>query len=193
MPQQNDELVRRAKTRADALGELYDLHYERVYGYCARRLACSAAAEDVTATVFLKIARKIQTFRGETLVAFRCWMYRIATNEINNHLRRRIRRRRTLEDALTTRAIDPNRTQEPAQLPDDYARLHKAMQQLTRREQSAVTLRYFEELPSDEIAVILECKAVTVRVTVSRALAKLRETMNHRQIETSRETSDVPR
>lgn len=51
----------------------------------------------------------------------------------------------------------------------------RALGRLTQRERAAVALKYFYDLPTDEIALELGIAAATVRTTVFRALAKLRE------------------
>ncbi|ADD44787.1 SigE family RNA polymerase sigma factor [Stackebrandtia nassauensis] len=46
---------------------------------------------------------------------------------------------------------------------------------LPRRQRAVLVLRYYEDLPDAQVAELLGCSAATVRVHVSRALAKLRE------------------
>ncbi len=58
----SDGLVFRAHTDADALGQLYDMYYERIFRFCVHRLFAKEAAEDITSTVFLEVARRIRNF-----------------------------------------------------------------------------------------------------------------------------------
>jgi RNA polymerase sigma-70 factor (sigma-E family) len=51
----------------------------------------------------------------------------------------------------------------------------RALGRLTKRERAVIALKYFYDLSSDEIALELDVAAATVRTTVFRALAKLRE------------------
>jgi RNA polymerase sigma-70 factor (sigma-E family) len=51
----------------------------------------------------------------------------------------------------------------------------RALGRLTQRERAAVALKYFYDLSTDDIALELGIAAATVRTTVFRALAKLRE------------------
>lgn len=51
----------------------------------------------------------------------------------------------------------------------------RALARLTQRERAVLALKYFYDLPTDEIALELGIAAATVRTTVFRALAKLRE------------------
>jgi RNA polymerase sigma-70 factor (sigma-E family) len=48
---------------------------------------------------------------------------------------------------------------------------------LPRRQRAVLVLRYYEDLPDNEIAVVLGCSASTVRSTASRALATLRDAL----------------
>jgi RNA polymerase sigma-70 factor (ECF subfamily) len=67
--------------------QIYRLHSKRVYAQCYRMLADSAEAEDVTQEVFLKLFRKIKTFRGESLLS--TWLYRLTFNAVLMHIRRK--------------------------------------------------------------------------------------------------------
>jgi RNA polymerase sigma-70 factor (sigma-E family) len=48
---------------------------------------------------------------------------------------------------------------------------------LPPRQRAAVVLRFYEDLPDDEIADLLGCRSVTVRSLISRALATLRRSL----------------
>jgi RNA polymerase sigma-70 factor (sigma-E family) len=58
---------------------------------------------------------------------------------------------------------------------DDRDQLLRALATLPTRTRAALALRYFEDLPAAEIAKIMGCSASTVKSTVSRGLARLRE------------------
>src|SRR5437763_6077292 len=72
-------LVEHSKTDVEAFGELYDRYCDRIYRYVFRRLRNHEAAEDVTADIFLKVLRAIDTYRPAT-APFSTWLYRIAAN-----------------------------------------------------------------------------------------------------------------
>ncbi|ADB34581.1 RNA polymerase, sigma-24 subunit, ECF subfamily [Kribbella flavida DSM 17836] len=58
---------------------------------------------------------------------------------------------------------------------DDRDQLLRALATLPRRTRAALVLRFFEDLPDAEIAKVMGCSVGTVKSTVSRGLAKLRE------------------
>lgn len=169
-----DDLVIKARTDADALGQLYDLYYERIYQFCLSRLFSKEAAEDVTSTVFLNVAYAIRTFPGRTEQDFRNWLYRIAANHANACIRKKSRRKQLLaQAALSMRASDTNCADQP-----DWPTLYQAILKLKPKHQTIIILRFFENLEFEQIAKIIKARPATVRVTLHRILKKLR---NHLQ------------
>ena len=77
-----DLLIKEACRDRAAFAQLYRLHYDNIFRYCARRLFNRHAAEDVTSIVFFKAMRTIGSFGGNSR-DFRNWLYRIATNAVN--------------------------------------------------------------------------------------------------------------
>ncbi|SHG30386.1 RNA polymerase sigma-70 factor, sigma-E family [Jatrophihabitans endophyticus] len=60
---------------------------------------------------------------------------------------------------------------------DDRAELVAEIVRLPRRQRAVLAMRYFEDLPDDEIAAALGCSRATVRSIAARALAALRVRM----------------
>jgi RNA polymerase sigma-70 factor (ECF subfamily) len=173
----DDDLVLRAKTDSDALAELYELYYERIFRFCMHRLFYREIAEDVTSIVFLEVARKIRGFRGQTDQDFRNWVYTIAVNQTNAYIRKSLRRRRLLAKAADSLAGSPDNDGGSPKL--DWPRLYAAIVKLKPQHQTIVTLRFFENLPFEQIAQILDITQSTARVTMHRVLNKLRKTLQN--------------
>ena len=171
-----DVLVQAAKTDRNAFGKLFDRFYSLVFAYCSRRLVLRAVAEDVTSSVFLKVAASIRDFSGNRAEDFRRWLFRIATNEINAHLRQSIRRRELLEAAVelgqVSAAVSTSMLETDAV---EWEEIYAAIGQLSEREQSIVSLKFFGNLKHEQIAGVLEMQTGAVRTTLSRALSKLRD------------------
>lgn len=81
----HSNLIIEACSNPSAFVRLYRSHYEAVFRYCVHRLFERQIAEDVTSDVFLKVVENIHSFKGNEQ-QFRCWLYRIATNAVNNYL-----------------------------------------------------------------------------------------------------------
>src|SRR4030042_217234 len=99
---EDNDLVLRAKTQAEALGRLYEMYYERIFRFCVYRLFNKEIAEDVTSAVFLNVARGIRSFKGRSEQDFRNWLYAIATNQANAYIRKSSRPKKLLAEAAGT-------------------------------------------------------------------------------------------
>ncbi|MCP4611051.1 MAG: sigma-70 family RNA polymerase sigma factor [Planctomycetes bacterium] len=166
-------LIARACNDSTAFVQLYRSHYDAVFRYCLHRLFERAKAEDVTSEVFLKVIENIHGFKGNEK-QFRCWLYRIATNAINNHLRKTARRNRLLRFAHEQSDSKNADYKEPA---DKLTLLREAVFTLKPRYQTIITLRFFENMKLTEIAEVLGSGPGTVRSQLTRALAKLRKVL----------------
>jgi len=167
----NGQLTARARSDPETFVQLYRRYYDAIFRYCAHRLFERAAAEDVTSQVFLKAVESFGRFRGNEQ-QFRNWLYRIATNAVNNYLRKIVCRNGLLEGArerASERAVDCEDSSEKLAL------LKEAMSALKPRQQTIITLRFFENLKLTEIAEVLGSSPGTVRSQLARALAKLRD------------------
>jgi len=179
---EDGNLVLEAHTQAEALSRLYEMYYERIFRFCVHRLFDKEIAEDVTSTVFLEVARGIRTFKGRTVQDFRNWLYAIATNQANAYIRKASRRKKLLAEAagsITASAVEGTDNS------PDWPQLYTAILKLKPRHQTIVALRFFENLPYEQIAKILNVKEATLRVTLHRILNELR---NHLQIVMDGET-----
>ena len=167
---EHDDLVLRARTEAEALGRLYEMYYERIFRFCVHRLFHKEIAEDVTSTVFLEVARRIRSFQGRTEQDFRNWLYVIAANQANAYIRKTSRRRKLLAKAVA--AKEHSACDDLAEL--DWPRLYAAILRLRPEHQTIITLRFFENLPFEQIAQIMDTTQTTARVTVHRILKRLK-------------------
>ena len=166
-------LIARARDNSTAFVQLYRSHYDAVFRYCVHRLFERQMAEDITSEVFLKVVENIHGFKGDEK-QFRCWLYRIATNAVNNHLRKTARRNRLLK---IPRGQTNSQVADCGEMFEKLAVLRKAVFTLRPRYQTIITLRFFENLKLTEIAEVLGSSPGTVRSQLTRALAKLRKVL----------------
>jgi len=138
------------------------------------RLFSREAAEDITSIVFLTVARGIAGFKGRTRSDFGNWLYRIAANQANSHIRKTSRRKRLFEKAARTMQVrSTNHADNSVGL--DWPALYAAILKLKPKHQTIITLRFFENLEFEQIAKIVKAKPSTVRVRLHRILRKLRD------------------
>ena len=173
-----ETLIQRAKTDPAAFARLYRLHYDGVFRYCARRLFDRHSAEDVTSTVFMKVMRNLDSFEGEKK-DFRNWLFRIATNAVNDHLRTAVRRADAVGNIeKEVRVKSAYVISDDFELQEKKALLKQAVLSLKPKYQTVIALRFFENMKLIEIAECLDKKPATVRSWLSRALVKLRKNLS---------------
>ena len=85
-------LVERARCDRQAFAELYDRFHDPVFNYILRRTAHAELARDLTADTFLQVLRKLWTFRFRG-IPFSAWLFRVASNQVNQFFRRNRNRR----------------------------------------------------------------------------------------------------
>ena len=171
---EKDGLIAQARTNYNAFALLYRRHYDAIFRYCVHRLFDRHLAEDVTSQVFLKVVEKFNTFQGGER-QFRSWLYKIATNFVNEHLRKFARQKAALEVFREQSKIKNGSFEDSAV---KLAILKQAMLTLRPRYQTIITLRFFENLKLTEIAEVLASNPGTVRSQLARALAKLRKSLS---------------
>src|SRR5574341_1591695 len=83
----NLELVRRAQRgEVEAIGVLYDLHYQAVFRYFKARVGDPQTAEDLTGELFRRMLTSLPGYRaiGEP---FRAWLFRLAHQHMVDNYR----------------------------------------------------------------------------------------------------------
>lgn len=95
------------------------------------------------------------------------WVYRVAFNLATSRFRRRAAERRAL-DRLGPRAAPVAHDEA------DRLAVRAAVASLPNRQRQALVLRYFADLPVDEVAAVMRCAPGTVKSLTSRAIDGLR-------------------
>jgi RNA polymerase sigma-70 factor, ECF subfamily len=168
-----DDFVQRAGRDAEALGRLYDSHYERIFKFCLHRLFAKDAAEEVTSEIFLQVAQNICGFTGTSEQDFANWLYAIAVNHCNAHVRKASRRKKLFDNFAENRVAWPE-AQRGHELPD-WPTIYTAISKLKPKHQTIITLRFFENLSFERIGEIVNADPASVRVSLHRILRKLKK------------------
>ena len=166
-----DQLVERAKTDADAFGELYEAYFGQIYRFVYSRMRDQDAAEDVTSEVFMKALRAIGRYRPSGH-PFSSWLYQIAVNAIADHYRAR-RPADSLDNAVAV--ADPQQPLDD-RVADraDAARVWAAIDTLPEQQRTAITLKLGEDLKLADIGVIMGKSEGAIKLLVHRGMISLR-------------------
>jgi len=171
-PEQAEErlLVEAAQKDPTRFAELYELNFERVYAFVARRVGNRDAAEDLTSDTFHKALANLRRFEWRG-VPFAAWLLRIAANAIADRSQR-AGRELAVDDPAEVGA-------EASALVDleeveHRARLFRLVGQLPEDQRRVIAMRFAEEKSIREIAEELGRTAGAVKQLQFRGLQNLR-------------------
>ncbi len=178
-------LIEQAKTDRSAFVKLYRAYVERVYRYCYLRLPNQEVAEDVTSIVFEKLIEgiaRIDTSQGHRLSA---WLFKVAHNQIVDFYRKTKPGRL---DWVAETELPVQDSGEDEFLKQQTRRLQIAasMPNLNKRYQQIISLKFFAELETEEIAVQLGINSKNVYLLLHRALQAFKK-----EIEKNFEKSEI--
>lgn len=168
----------------EAFSELVRLYDRSVLRIAMRILRSPDDAQDAYQDAFLKVYRKLHTFRFQC--RFHTWLYRITTNTCLDQLRRRKARREftTFESGDTPRLspLDKATDARPSSAPDRVAgsgeisrRVERALDRLSDRERVVFTLRHYEGMRLREIGNACSISEDSAKQCLFRAHKKLRK------------------
>ncbi len=157
--------------------ELYHEYFPKVFAYVYGRVQDKEVSLDIVSDVFEKAYMKMQSLRSPE--SFGSWLFTIARNEVSSHWRKEKPAAKAAHEAAWENEIhhQPRGPEETVLHKERLASLSTLVRQLPRREQEIIALKFDAELTNREIAGVLSTSEVNVRVTIFRALRKLRERM----------------
>ena len=185
-PAEQQYLIEQCRKNPEAFGKVFDAWYPAIFAYAYRRTADYAVAKDIAAETFLKAFLKIGSFQWKG-ISLSAWLYRIATNEMNQYYRRSKYKPQSLQQLLENPQAEKllhseqgdEREMIAAELKafNDYNRIRENMVKLDIKYQEVISLHYFEQKSNTEISEILDKNEGTVKSLLSRGLEKLRNLM----------------
>ena len=162
----------RSGQQQKAFRELVDSYKERLYWHI-RRFTCSHEdTDDLLQETFIKIWAALPSFREEARLY--TWIYRIATNEALNFLRKnKIRALLSFEpiDANILKKIDEDTYFDGNELQRE---LMKAVQKLPEKQRLVFNMRYFDDMKYEDIAEILNTSSGSLKASYHHAYVKIK-------------------
>lgn len=179
------ELLHKIRNNPAEFSEIFKLYYKPIFGYILRRTGNFDDTADIAAESFLKAFTNIKTFSYKG-ISIKIWLYRIATNEINQFFRHH-KKYTSVFDRIdpSNKILFQNHLQQDKEELEAELKKHqqfltilKFLQTLPDKYQKVISLRYFEGKDNKEIAQILNLNEGTLKSLLSRGLEKLREKCN---------------
>lgn len=156
-----------------AFNHIVEAYTERLYWHVRRFLCSHDDTNDLLQDIFIKVWAALPSFRGEAQLY--TWLYRIATNEVLNFLRRqKIRAMMSLDSVsnILSKKIDEDQYFNG----DEIQRvLHKAMNKLPEKQRIVFSLRYFDEMKYEDISEITGTSIGALKASYHHAYNKIKK------------------
>lgn len=180
---ENLELLERAK-RGDtqAFGQIYDLYADRIFKYIRFKIQALMQAEDILQEVFIRAWRGMPTLKITPEMNFQAWMYKIAQNTVNDHLRKIYRSPETQELDENLPVYQSGSFQEELDQKGDLKIIKEAFNLLPAQYKEILELRYIQDLNIDEVCKITGKTNLAVRLAQHRALKQLRKILGEHYV-----------
>lgn len=171
-------LFREAATKENAYTQLIKKYQERLYWHIRRMVIDHDDANDVLQNVLIRVWNGLENFRENSQLY--TWLYRIATNECLSFLEQQKKKTSISLDAVSEnlenkikadRHFDANKLEWKLQL---------AIQQLPEKQRVVFSLRYYDEMPYEEMSRILDTSEGALKASYHHAVKKIEDyILNH--------------
>jgi RNA polymerase sigma-70 factor (ECF subfamily) len=159
--------------REEAFSGIVECYSERLYLHIRRFVCCHEDADDLVQEVFIKIWAALPSFRRDAQLF--TWIYRIATNEVLNFLRKQ--KLRALVSLDSSELILAKKIDEDVSFNGDRLQreLHKAILKLPEKQRIVFNLRYFDEMKYEDMAEITGTSVGALKASYHHAYNKVKE------------------
>ena len=159
------------RLRDTAFTTLVGKYQERLYWHIRRMVVEHEDTNDILQNVFIKVWKNLVSFREESNLY--TWLYRIATNETLSWIEQKKKRASVSlsgnedlfsEKLCAQKGYDPNKIE---------WKLQQAIQLLPDKQKLVFNLRYYDELPYDDMAELLGTSVGALKASYHHAVKKV--------------------
>jgi RNA polymerase sigma-70 factor (ECF subfamily) len=163
-------------TREAAFRQLLGQYSRPLYNHIRTIVISHDDADDVLQNTFIKIFSNLKGFKGDSKLF--SWMYRIATNEAITFINQRAKRGGITNEEVLQKEVAKMRA-------DDYfegdalqLKLQEAVATLPEKQQLVFKMRYFEDLPYEEISSATGTSVGALKASYHHAVKKIEDYVN---------------
>ena len=176
MHKEDSELLLEFKndeTKESAFNQILKKYQERLYWHIRRMIVSHDDTNDVLQNLFVKVWKGLQNFREDSQLY--TWLYRIATNESLTFIEQQKKHASVsmtdLEETLGNRLkadqnFDAKRLEWKLQI---------AIQQLPDKQKLVFNLRYYDEMPYQEMSQVLDTSEGALKASYHHAAKKVED------------------
>lgn len=163
-------LMSQPNSSEKGLRAMMDTYQSRLYWHIRRLIVQHDIAQDVLQETFIKVYNNFGQFKKDSTLY--TWLYRIATNEALQQLAKMKKMQKTDEDAeyYMQNLVSQNAEHDAEEI---QIVLQKAIQTLPEKQKLVFNIRYYDELPFEEISKILDMSVSACKTNYHYAKEKI--------------------
>ena len=148
-------------------------YQQRVYWLVRKMVIDHDDADDLTQEIFIKVHKSVDNFRGDSQLF--TWIYRIATNECLSYLSKKKRRFFLPIEDVGQQLVSALDTSPHINGDDIQKKLQKALLTLPDKQRLVFNLKYFEEMPYEEMAEVTKTSVGALKASFHHAVKKIED------------------
>ena len=157
--------------QSQALDLMVDAYKERLYWHIRKIVISHHDTDEILQDTFVKAWRGLQNFKEAAQLY--TWLYRIATNESLNFLDRK-KRRNWLNFSDNHEFLSAQLHTSPIFEAHDPQEIFKqAVEKLPEKQRIVFNMRYFDEIPYEEMSEILQTSVGALKASYHHAVKKI--------------------
>ncbi|MBL7752102.1 MAG: sigma-70 family RNA polymerase sigma factor [Chitinophagaceae bacterium] len=167
------EQFRDPATREKAYTAIIRKYQEKLYWHLRRMVVNHDDANDVLQNVLIRVWNGLEKFREDSQLY--TWLYRVATNECLTYLEQQKKRASVSLSEVETGLENKIRAEQNFDANKLEWRLQLAIQQLPEKQRIVFQLRYYDEMPYEEMSRVLETSEGALKASYHHAVKKIED------------------
>ena len=160
-------------TKEVAFTRIIKKYQEKLYWHIRRMVVEHEDANDVLQNMFIKVWKSLENFREDSQLY--TWLYRIATNESLTFLQQQKKRSSLSIDDEDSTIGNKIKADEHFDANKLEWKLQLAIQKLPEKQRAVFNLRYYDEMPYEEMSRVLETSEGALKASYHHAVKKIED------------------
>ena len=167
------ERFRHPDTKEAAFTAIVKKYQEKLYWHIRRMVISHDDANDVLQNVFIRVWKGLENFREDSQLY--TWLYKIGTNECLTFLEQQKRKQAVSFDKVELELSNKIKADGHFDANKLEWKLQLAIQHLPEKQRIVFNLRYFDEMPYEEMSRVLETSEGALKASYHHAVKKIEE------------------
>ena len=160
-------------TKEKAFTAIIKKYQEKLYWHVRRMVIEHEDANDVLQNVFVRVWNGLENFREDSQLY--TWLYRIATNECLTYIEQQKKRAAVALDEVESGLSNKIKADSHFDAKRLEWKLQLAIQQLPEKQRIVFNLRYYDEMPYEEMSRVLDTSEGALKASYHHAVKKIED------------------